>query len=67
MEGSFREDFNVLGLATLGTSLRQKIGAKGAIQEFGFDSHPFYIPIKGYMMPPPIHSSYIGFKTELHF
>lgn len=64
IEGSFREDLNVLGLSTLGISLRQKIGAQGAIQHFRFDFHLFYIPIKGYMMPPPIHSWYIGFKPS---
>lgn len=64
IEGSFREDLNVLGLSTLGISLRQKIGAQGAIQHFCFDFHLFYIPIKGYMMPPPIHSWYIGFKPS---
>lgn len=63
-EGSFREDLDVLGLSTLGISLRQKSGARGAIQHFCFGFHLFYIPIKGYMMPPPIHSWYIGFKTH---
>lgn len=63
-EGSFREDLGVLGLSTVGIPLRQKVGAQSAIQHFCFDCHLFYIPIKGYMMPPPVHSWYIGFKTH---
>lgn len=63
IEGSFREDLGVLGLSAAGMPLRQKVGAQSAIQHFCFDCHLFYIPIKGYMMPPPVHSWYIGFKT----
>lgn len=63
-EGFFREDLDVLGLSTVGIPLRQKAGAQSAIQHFCFDCHLFYIPIKGYMMPPPVHSWYIGFKTH---
>lgn len=43
---------------------KTKIGAQGAIQHFRFDIHLFYISIKEYMMSPPIHSWYVGFKTH---
>lgn len=64
IEGSFREYLDVLSLSAVGIPLRQKVDAQSAIQHFCFDCHLFYFPIKGSMMPPPVHSWYIGFKTH---